>query len=98
MNARRDFLAFAACLLAARAILPPSGRAETAGSARRELEQMALTDPTTARMLKWWDGASRHERLCFTLGCKRVLDGVPMEEVGRLFRLDVANPSRAISI
>ena len=100
MSTRRDFLALTAGAIVARTVLPLAARAEpqTNQDARAELETMATWDDATARMLVWWDSASRHERFCFVLMLKRVDGGMSMAEAGVLFRHDLADPSRAVSL
>ena len=98
MSGRRDFLALLAGVIAAGVALPACGQAEEAVHARAELERIALTCPATARMLEWWDEATGHERLCFVLLCKRLKEDVPMAECAALFRLDLTDPSRPVSI
>ena len=66
--------------------------------AREELDAMAVWDEPTRRMLVWWDTATRHQRFCFVLMLKRVDGGMDMAEAGEMFRLDLANPLRAVRL
>jgi hypothetical protein len=100
MTTRRDFLAIALSAIAAGVTLPvrTDGEPRTNEEALQQLDAMAAWDPATARLLEWWDQASPHERLCGTLMLKRVSVGMPVTEAGEMFRLDLVDPSRPVTI
>ena len=67
-------------------------------TARQELEAMAEWDEPTAGLLEVWDRANPRERLCMVLFVQRVHRGMDVPAAGEAFRLDLADPSRAVSL
>jgi hypothetical protein len=90
MSTRRDFLSFTAGAVAWQSVLIMSGHKSPRPGGRAELERMAATDPVTAKMLAWWDEAPPSHRHCFVTALVRLHGGMPVEEAGRRFKLEVA--------
>jgi hypothetical protein len=90
MSTRRDFLAFTAGAIAWQSVLIVEGYRSPRRGARAELHRMAETDPVTAEMLAWWDDATPSVRHCFVTALVRLHGGMPVEEAGRRFKLEVA--------